>query len=554
MQNNTPPLKLDFNERSDGSPEWVKQKLAQNSELPLWLYPDRSVLEKSIARFNNLSTEQVLATNGADEAIQLILLACKFGYLNIDQVLLPTPTFSMYEKGLQQWQLNFTIIKPNVDFCINQQQITDDFQQMPRSLLILVRPNNPTGEQVSSEFLQQLLTFAEINNSLIVIDEAYSDFAGDNCTSLLRNSKQVILLRTFSKAYGLAGIRTGYILAAETIIGILAGIAMPFNVSTLSLTLAGSCFEKTAQQDLSRYVDKIKQNREVLQNLLQQLTINISDSQGNFIFFTLKNKRYQLFVNYCQQQNIQIRTFNDPLLKNSIRLTIPFNIERLEKLFRLVFKPDLICLDMDGTLIDVSQSYDAAIKATVNYFSNEDVNQADIEQLRASGGFNNDWVLSQQLLQQSGMEVTLANVTEKFQQFYLGTTETGGLIENEKILVSQQTLEQLQNTTLAIVTGRPGAEAKMGCDRLELNCEVISIDDVANGKPDAESILKARNITRTENCWMVGDNVDDMQAAINAQALAIGINSSGSLEYEKILYEAGATLVINDINDVEILL
>ncbi len=554
MQNNTPPLKLDFNERSDGSPEWVKQKLAQNSELPLWLYPDRSVLEKSIARFNNLSTEQVLATNGADEAIQLILLACKFGYLNIDQVLLPTPTFSMYEKGLQQWQLNFTIIKPNVDFCINQQQIIDDFQQMPRSLLILVRPNNPTGEQVSSEFLQQLLTFAEINNSLIVIDEAYSDFAGDNCTSLLRNSKQVILLRTFSKAYGLAGIRTGYILAAETIIGILAGIAMPFNVSTLSLTLAESCFEKTAQQDLSRYVDKIKQNREVLQNLLQQLTINISDSQGNFIFFTLKNKRYQLFVNYCQQQNIQIRTFNDPLLKNSIRLTIPFNIERLEKLFRLVFKPDLICLDMDGTLIDVSQSYDAAIKATVNYFSNEDVSQADIEQLRASGGFNNDWVLSQQLLQQSGMEVTLANVTEKFQQFYLGTTETGGLIENEKILVSQQTLEQLQNTTLAIVTGRPGAEAKMGCDRLELNCEVISIDDVANGKPDAESILKARNITRTENCWMVGDNVDDMQAAINAQALAIGINSSGSLEYEKILYEAGATLVINDINDVEILL
>ncbi len=554
MLKNNHPLKLDFNERSDGSPEWVQAKIVQSSELALWQYPDRTGLENSIARFNKLSPEQVLATNGADEAIQLILLACKFGYLNIDQVLLPVPTFSMYEKGLQQWQLNYTIIKPCVDLCINQGQIINDCSKKPRSLLILVRPNNPTGEQVATEFLQQLVTLAETNNSLIVIDEAYSDFADENCTALLKNSQQVILLRTFSKAYGLAGIRTGYILAAESIISKLAEIAMPFNVSTLSLTLAGNCFGKEAQQDLTQYVKKIKQNRDHLQNLLQQLNISISASQGNFIFFTLKDKRYQLFVNYCQQQNIQIRTFSNPLLITSIRLTIPYNIERLVDLFRQLFKPELICLDMDGTLIDVSQSYDAAIKATVNYFSEQAVMQSDIEILRASGGFNNDWVLSQKLLEQHKVMIDLPTVTEKFQQFYLGNSSSKGLIENETVYLSHETLRQLKKKNLAIVTGRPRMEAEMGSTRLDLDCEIISIDDVNHGKPDAESIIKAKKITGSETCWMVGDNVDDMQTAMNANALAIGINTNGSIEYEKTLYQAGATLVVNSINEVEQLL
>lgn len=554
MINKNQALKLDFNERSDGSPEWVQQKLTQIADFPLWQYPDRSVLENTIAQFNHLKSGQVLATNGADEAIQLIFLACKFGYLKIKQILLPTPTFSMYQKGVQQWQLKTVNIAPSKDFFVDQQQIIDQFQQTNHSLLILVRPNNPTGELLAFEFLQQLLKLAETNNSLLLIDEAYTDFADENCLELVKNSGNIILLRTFSKAYGLAGIRTGYVLASENIINELTQIAMPFNVSSLSLQLAKSCFEQQAQQDLSRYVDQIKQNRNRLQNQLRELKLPVTSSQGNFIFFTLKNSKYTLFVNYCQQQNIRIRTFSDPLLKDSIRLTVPYNIDRLQQLFSLVFKPALICLDMDGTLIDVSQSYDAAIKATVNFFSEQDINQSDIEQLRASGGFNNDWVLSQQLLLQSGTEIKLSTVTEKFQQFYLGTSESTGLIENEKILISTPILKQLQNTTLAIVTGRPGPEAKMGRALLDLDCEIISIDDVDNGKPDAESIIKARKITASENCWMVGDNVDDMQAAINAEALAIGINMSGSEEYENVLYQAGATLVINNINEVETLL
>jgi len=554
MAKNNRELKLDFNERSDGSPAWVEGKLNKLSKLPLWKYPQRSDLERKISHFYKIKPAQVLATNGADEAIQIILLACKFNYLNIDKILLPTPTFSVYEKELQQWQLNFIKINPEKDFSIKQNEIITQFENSQRSLLILVRPNNPTGELVAADFIGQLLSIAKNNNNLLLIDEAYADFANENCNSLAADNVHLIILKSFSKAYGLAGIRTGYILATENIINQLNTICMPFNISTISLALAAGCFDIEAQQEVRSYVEQIKKNRETLLKFLVQLKITSLPSQGNFVFFELTRKKYQFFINLCQQQKIQVRQFTDETLENTIRITIPLDISRLEKLFKLAFNPDLICLDMDGTLIDVSRSYDEAIKATVHFFSNEKINSHKINALRNQGGFNNDWLLSQEILKQLGFEIALESVIKQFQRFYLGTSSTMGLIENEHTLIFAETLSILKQTTLAIVTGRPRAEAELGASMLKLDCDIVSIDDVSDGKPAAESILLAMKNTAAKICWMIGDNVDDILSALNAGVIAIGINHIGTKNNEQTLYRAGANIVLNNINEVEQLL
>jgi len=129
-----------------------------------------------------------------------------------------------------------------------------------------------------------------------------------------------------------------------------------------------------------------------------------------------------------------------------------------------------------------------------------------------------------------------------------------GLIENEHTLIFAETLSILKQTTLAIVTGRPRAEAELGASMLKLDCDIVSIDDVSDGKPAAESILLAMKNTAAKICWMIGDNVDDILSALNAGVIAIGINHIGTKNNEQTLYRAGANIVLNNINEVEQLL
>ncbi len=540
-------LKLDFNERCDGSPDWVTNQLQQLTKAELWKYPNKDQLQQSIADFYQVNIDNVLASNGADEAIQLVLLACKFNYLKIRKILLPTPTFSMYEKGLEQWQLDYSLISPNSDLTQDQQQIKQQFQQNNQTMLILVRPNNPTGEMLAMDFIVELEAIAVKNNNLLLLDEAYSDFAEDNSEQLIPQSNNIIILKTLSKAYGLAALRVGYILSSKNIISAIKSITMPFNLSSLSLQLANECFTETAQEEVDIYRQSIIQNRKLMVNFLKQRGYSVAATSANFIFLTLPQKKCQLLKNLCQKNNIAIRSFDETSLENSVRITIPLQLEPLKKLFGQLQPPQLFCLDMDGTLIDVSTSYDKAIIETVRYFSDKKTNADAINQLRKAGGYNNDWLLTQALLNQLEVKIDIDQVTEKFQEFYLGTEKCRGFIENEQSLMSSETQSFFQQKNIAIVTGRPRTEAEMGARKLNLDCPIISMDDVNNCKPDPEGIIKAMQFTNPKTAWMIGDNIDDIRAAVAAGILAIAICS----ENQKVFYTAGAAVVLENINQIQ---
>ncbi len=218
--------------------------------------------------------------------------------------------------------------------------------------------------------------------------------------------------------------------------------------------------------------------------------------------------------------------------------------------------PNLIIFDMDGVLVDVTESYRAAIQCTVANFTGKQVTNEMIQEYKNRGGFNDDWLLSQRLIQDHGLNVRYQDVVDFFQSVFLGANNDG-LILKERWLAKPGHLEALAaNAILTVFTGRMRAEANLTLDRFApaLIKEVVGVDDVINPKPAPEGLVKIVENHRYRKVWYVGDSIDDALAAREARIPFIGIaakNSPSRKALVEILKHNGAYAVIEDINDME---
>jgi HAD superfamily phosphatase len=210
-------------------------------------------------------------------------------------------------------------------------------------------------------------------------------------------------------------------------------------------------------------------------------------------------------------------------------------------------RPALV-FDMDGVLVDVTESYRETIAQTVEHFTGEAVPRARIQELKNQGGWNDDWKLSHHMVTQAGVDAPFEYVKERFQKLFLG-----GLIERERWIAGPGTLEKLaERFQLAVFTGRPREEAFYSLKRFAPEIvfdPVIAMEDVQKHKPDPEGLL------RIENCaYYVGDTVDDARAARAAKAPFIGIAAPSNPLYIDLVFlfqEEGAYAIVDDINYLE---
>jgi HAD superfamily hydrolase (TIGR01548 family) len=217
----------------------------------------------------------------------------------------------------------------------------------------------------------------------------------------------------------------------------------------------------------------------------------------------------------------------------------------------------LLVFDMDGVLVDVTESYRETIQRTVEHFTRRRISRTEIQDWKNRGGWNDDWALSHRLISDRGARVDYQAVVDYFNSIFHGG-ETGGLILRERWIAQDGLFERLaKRFRLAVFTGRLRWEAEITLKRCAPRVPfepVIGTDDVARPKPAPDGLLKIRAMEKPERIWYIGDTVDDARCAREAGVPFIGIAAPANPRYKDlvaVLQAEKAMAILDDINGLE---
>ncbi len=286
---------LDANENAFGS-------IVGDLNLELNRYPDpnQTVLRKKLADFLAINYENLFFGVGSDEIIDLLLKI--FCYPNKDNVIICEPTYGMYKVACNINDVGIKQVLLNKNFDIDFEEIIKAKDENTK-MLFLCSPNNPTGNLLNYNTIEQI---AKLKDIIIVIDEAYIDFSNKNDSlSLLNKYSNIIFLRTFSKAWGLAGARCGYAVADKQIIELLFKVKAPYSINKLTESIILQALDKI--NNYYKIIEIIKNEREYLYNELCKINkvIKVYNSESNFILFKVENPK-EVYKKLAQK-NIIIR-------------------------------------------------------------------------------------------------------------------------------------------------------------------------------------------------------------------------------------------------------
>jgi histidinol-phosphate aminotransferase len=307
-------LRLDFNENTEGCSPRVLARIREITADDLARYPEREPVEAAVAAYLGLRAEQVLLTNGVDEAIHLLCEA----YLDAaDEVVVVTPTFSMYEIFAEATGADVVRVQCGEDLRFPLQKLLASITPATK-LIAVASPNNPTGGVASRE---QLLAIANAApNAALLVDEAYFDFHGQTMMTDVDTLPNLFVARTFSKAHGLAGLRIGIVAGPQEQMTMVRRVSSPYSVNSVALL---SLPEALADGEfVSNYVMQVKAGRVRLEHQLTHAGIKWWPSEANFVLMRI-GERHREFVAAIRQRGILVRDRSaDPGCDGCVRVTL----------------------------------------------------------------------------------------------------------------------------------------------------------------------------------------------------------------------------------------
>jgi histidinol-phosphate aminotransferase len=519
-----PFVRLDYNENTSGCSKKVIQKIRKLKPEDYATYPEYEGLNKSISKYCKIKPNEVLATNGSDDAIKLII-DCFID--NNDESIIIEPTFGMYKFYLTVASAKITKLEYNEDLAFPTKNILKNVNKKTK-LIVLCNPNNPTGTSIKKQDIIKILEKAK--NSVLLVDEAYYEFSKETVKDLINKYSNLIITRTFSKAFGLAGLRAGYIISNKNIINILSKAYSPYALNIIAKTAIEASLKDI--EFMKSYRNRVINNKKRIQKEFNKLKIKTYSSKANFILARFNFAKE--VSDKLKQSNILVRSWKNDvsILKNCLRITTGDDKQTKKLIYALkkIMKPALI-FDMDGVLVDVSNSYRKVIKKTAEYFTKQKISYDEIQSYKNIPGFNNDWNLTEMIIRSRKKRIKKSIIINKFQEYYLGNNAKyfNGLIKNEKWILNNKLLKKLSKQyKLAIVTGRPKIEAEYA---LKINNTkkyfqvIITKEDVKQEKPDPEGIIKALKLLKIENAVYFGDTINDKIASEKSKVKYIMINN-----------------------------
>ncbi len=314
--------KLNQNENPYELPDHIKQEILEDMSGKLWgRYPqyDAGSLRQKLSEKFGCNTNQILPANGSNQLLYATFTAL---LQPGDKVAYAPPTFSLFDLIGKIYRAEMVAIDQTTDFQIDQDQMIEKAKDA--KLTLLVSPNNPTGGIINIDFLKTLL---EATDGFVLWDEAYGEFWDQTAIPLINEYPNLIVSRTFSKAFSLAGLRVGYIFGHPEMMQAIQKVSVPYNLNIFSEGVACKLLDN--YDWIKKTVQQICQDRDTLYQQMKEIsTIDVYPSHANFILFGMKEKMkvYRSLID----RGVLIRNMGGhPLIDNTLRVTVG-NLEENE--------------------------------------------------------------------------------------------------------------------------------------------------------------------------------------------------------------------------------
>lgn len=326
-------VKLDANENPYGCSPAVREAMAAYERYHMYPDPEQAALRYALSRYCGFPPDWLLAGSGSDELIDLLIrLVVEPG----DSVLDAVPTFGMYG-FLTPIQGGAIIPVPRrADFSLDVPAMLAAIDGRTR-LVFVASPNNPTANLAERADIVALLE----TGLLVVVDEAYFEFSGETLASLVTDYQNLVILRTFSKWAGLAGMRVGYAIGAPVLLRHVWKMKQPYNVNVAAQIAA--CAAVDDLPHIQRTISAILAERSRLMAMLQRVpTLCPLPSRANFIFCPVEGRDARALRDDLRRQGVLIRHFDTPLLRNAIRVSVgkPEHTDRLAEALKAAVSVD----------------------------------------------------------------------------------------------------------------------------------------------------------------------------------------------------------------------
>ncbi len=275
-------------------------------------YPDNdaNTLKKAIASYLSVDKDEIIVGNGSSEMIEFLMRT----YIEAgDKILGFDITFSMYKIFAKIYSANYISVS-NDNYVMDMDDLINQAILEEPKLILICNPNNPTGYLINKMDIERL---CKSTKSLVVVDEAYIEFCEGSMINRLEAYDNLIILRTFSKAWGLAGARVGYLIASQQIINEISKVKAPYNLNALSQRAAIKALENSTET--FKNIDDIISQREYVYNQMCDMGIKVYKSSANFLYFEAAKSLYTDLLNF----GVLIRNFDD----TKYRVTIGTNTD-----------------------------------------------------------------------------------------------------------------------------------------------------------------------------------------------------------------------------------
>jgi histidinol-phosphate aminotransferase len=307
-------LRLDFNENTVACSPAVRDVLARISAGELTRYPERESVEALVAAHLGLAPAQIALTNGVDEAIHVLFEA----FLDEgDEVLLPVPTYTMYEVYASATDARVITELAGADLEFPFERLAASISSRTK-IIAIANPNSPSGIMAAREQILELARLAP--QAVILVDEAYFHFCGETVMDQVGVIPNLIVARTFSKAYGLAGLRVGVLAGPVELVHWARRVLSPYSVNSVALACLPVALEDTAY--LNWYVGEVLAARAEFEKALEAARLHHWPSRANFVLVEI-GSRHREFVQHMLAAGVLVRDrSSDPGCDGRVRITI----------------------------------------------------------------------------------------------------------------------------------------------------------------------------------------------------------------------------------------